>query len=124
MSTNVFMPPSGPAQDLCMMQLLPIYKHVKLSENSLWATICHEMVRILDNLQIKLSSVNLVHFHWEEVTEDGFSKHLTSRIMIWISVLPDSTTGNATFNSSGDILQLLRKHDIYNVNIAYHELTA
>ncbi|KAI0028686.1 hypothetical protein K488DRAFT_89481 [Vararia minispora EC-137] len=123
-STDVFTPPSGPAQNLRMMQLLPVYEHAKLGENNLWATIRHETVGILDRLQIQLTSVDLVRFRWKEETEDGRGKTATSRTTIWIGVLPDSTTGDAAFDSSEDILQLLKKHDISDVDVAYHESTA
>ena len=81
-------------------------------------------VGILDHLQIQLTSVDLVRFRWEEMTEDGRGKTVTSRATIWIGVLPDSTTGDAAFDSSKDILQLLKKHDIYDVDVAYRESTA
>lgn len=47
-STDVFTPPSGPVQDLRMMQLLPVYEHPKLGKNSLWATIRHEVYDFLN----------------------------------------------------------------------------
>ncbi|KAI0035849.1 hypothetical protein K488DRAFT_68056 [Vararia minispora EC-137] len=120
------MPPSGPAQDLRMMQLLPVYEHAKLGENNfdLRTDIRHKAVRIFDHLQIQLTSVDFVRFCWEEKTKDGRGKTVTSRATIWIGVLPDSTTGGAAFNSSNDILQLLEKHDIYDVDVAYRGSTA
>lgn len=47
-STDVFSPPSGPAQDVRMMQLLSIHEHAKLGQNSLWATIRHEVRDLLE----------------------------------------------------------------------------
>lgn len=38
-SKDVFTPPSGPEQDLRIMQLLPVYEHHKLGKDNLWATI-------------------------------------------------------------------------------------
>src|SRR5258708_19766 len=81
-------------------------------------------VGLLDNRQIQVTSVGLVRVRWEEETEDGRGKTVTSRATIWIGVLPDSTTGDAAFNSSNDILQLLAKHDIHDVDVAYRESVA
>lgn len=39
-------------------------------------------------------------------------------------MVPDSTTGDAVFESSQDILQLLKQHDIHDINVAYHESVA
>lgn len=42
-STDIFSPPSGPSQDLRMMQLLTVHEHAKLSQNNLWATVRDEV---------------------------------------------------------------------------------
>jgi hypothetical protein len=42
-------------------------------------------------------------------------------VTIWVGVLPDTLTGEVAFRSSNDILQLLNKHGISNVDIAYRE---
>ena len=36
-------------------------------------------------------------------------------------MLPDSTAGDAAFESSQDILQLLKQHDIHDIDVAYRE---
>lgn len=36
-------------------------------------------------------------------------------------MLPDSTTSDVAFKSSQDILNLLKKHDIHDIDVAYRE---
>ncbi|KAG9103361.1 hypothetical protein FRC06_011308 [Ceratobasidium sp. 370] len=123
-STDIFSPPSGPWQDLRMTQLLTVHEHAKLSQNNLWATIRDETVGLLDRKQIKLTSVDLVRFRWEEQTEDGRGKTITSPVTIWVGVRPDSTNGKAAFDSAQDILELLKVYDIDDIDIAYRESEA
>jgi len=92
--------------------------------SNLWTDISSKTVGILDHLQIQFTSVDLVRFRWKEKTEDGCGKTVTSRATIWIGVLPDSTAADVASNSSDVILQLLKTHDIYDVDVAYRESMA
>jgi hypothetical protein len=139
-STDIFLPPSGPSQDLRKMQLLTVHNHSKLGQNNLWAKIRDEVrsflfpkrsnlrtdipfktVGLLDHKQIKHTSVDLVRFRWEEQTEDGRGKAVTGPVTIWVGVLPDSTNGDAAFDSAQGILELLKKYEINDIDIAYRE---
>lgn len=40
---------------------------------------------------------------------------------MWIGVLPDSTNGDTAFNSAQDIIKLLKRHDIEDIDIAFRE---
>ncbi|KAG8816370.1 hypothetical protein FRC19_000408 [Serendipita sp. 401] len=125
-STDIFSPPSGPSQDLRVMQLLTVHEHehAKIAQHNLWRKIRDETVELLDHKQIKLTSVDLVRFRWEEQTEDGRGKTVTSRVTIWIGVRPDSTNGDAAFNSAANIIELLKRHGIDDIDIAYRESEA
>lgn len=123
-STDIFLPPSGPSQDLREMQLLTVHKHGKLGQDKLWATIRDETVGLLDGKQIKQTSVDLVRFRWEEQTEDGRGKEVISPVTIWIGVLPDSTNGDAAFDSAQGIIELLKKYEIDDIDIAFRESEA
>jgi hypothetical protein len=78
-------------------------------------------VKLLDQRNIQHSSVELARFRWDEQNDDGGRKSVTSRITIWIGVLPDTTSGEAAFDSSRDILSLLAQHEIDDVEVAYRE---
>ncbi|KZP21618.1 hypothetical protein FIBSPDRAFT_891079 [Athelia psychrophila] len=123
-STDVFTPPTGPEHNTHIMQLLPVYDHKKLGQDNLWATIHKEIVELLGNQEIQLTSVDLARFRWDKQNTDGDRETFTSRVMIWVGVLPDSTTGDTTFKSFEDILQLLKQHDIHDIDMAYRESVA
>lgn len=80
-----------------------------------------EAVKSLDNRGIQLTSVDLTRFRWDEQNADSGRETVTSPVTIWIGVVPDSTTGDAAFESSQDILQLLKQHDIHDIDVAYRE---
>ncbi|KAI0041415.1 hypothetical protein FA95DRAFT_1501512 [Auriscalpium vulgare] len=123
-STDVFTPPTGPENDARPMQLLGVYYHNKLGQNNLWATIREAAVELLDNRKVQFTSVDLARFRWEEQNTVSGRETVTSRVTIWVGVLPDSTTSEAAFESSQDILQLLNQHDIRDVDVAYRESVA
>jgi len=54
-------------------------------------------------------------------TRNGGRKPVTTRVTIWIGVLPDTTTGEAAFDSSQDILKLLKQHKVDDLDVAYRE---
>ncbi|CAE6480993.1 unnamed protein product [Rhizoctonia solani] len=121
-SKDVFTPPSWEFSRV--MQLLPVYHHDKLGQDNLWATIRDEVVKLLDEREIEFTSVDLARFRWEEEEEGRKSKTFTSRVTIWVGVLPDSLTGDLACESSKDILQLLNMHDIQDIDVAYRESEA
>ncbi|KAG5342634.1 hypothetical protein C0989_012139 [Termitomyces sp. Mn162] len=98
-SKDVFTPPSGPEQDARIMQLLPVYHHDKLGQDDLWSTIRDEVVKLLDKQEIQFTSVDLARFRWEE---QNAGNHLTT-------------------SQSRDILRLLEKHNIHDIDVAYRE---
>ncbi len=49
---------------------------------------------------------------------------VTGPVTIWVGVLPDSTNGDAAFDSAQCILELLRKYEIDDIDIAYRESEA
>ena len=84
----------------------------------MWADIGSQTVHLLDVKEIKLTSVDIVRFRWEESTKDGLGKSVTSAVTIWIGVLPDSTNGDAAFDAAQDIFELLKQHSIDDIDIA------
>ncbi|OJA16892.1 hypothetical protein AZE42_13336, partial [Rhizopogon vesiculosus] len=46
---------------------------------------------------------------------------ITTPVTIWVGVLPDTLTGEEAFHSSNDILDLLKEHGIFDVDVAYRE---
>ena len=46
---------------------------------------------------------------------------VTTPITIWVGVLPDTLTGEVAFHSSNEILNLLKGHGIFDIDVAYRE---
>jgi len=49
---------------------------------------------------------------------------ITTPVTIWVGVLPDTLTGEVAFHSSDDILDLLKEHEIFDIDVAYRESVA
>lgn len=92
--------------------------------SNLQTDIRSKTVGLLDHKQIKHTSVDLVRFRWEEQTEDSRGKTVTSRVTIWVGVRPDSTNGDAAFDSAQGVLELLKGYEISDIDIAYRESEA
>ncbi|KAF6748456.1 hypothetical protein DFP72DRAFT_1074348 [Ephemerocybe angulata] len=120
-STDVFQGPTGPHNRTRTTQLLPVSGHSKLSNSDLWNTILKETVKILDKHEIKFTSIDPVRFAWDDYNEDGSETRVTSRFTIWIGVLPESTTTEAAFHASQGILELLKQHEIDDLDVAFRE---
>jgi hypothetical protein len=140
-STDVFSPPTGPSQDIRATQLLTVHEHAILGKDKMWKMIREEVrdflgawqyvtdigsqtVKHLDVKSIKHTTVDLARFRREEPTEDGGGNFVTSPVTIWIGVLPDSTNGDAAFDSAQGIFELLKRHGIDDIDIVYRESEA
>lgn len=110
--------------------------------------ILSKVVELLDQQNIQHSSVDLVRFSWVEENEDveddednkddedikdiedvdikvaPYGTVVTTAVTIWVGVLPDTLTGEKAFHSSNDILDLLKEHGIFDVDVAYRESVA
>ena len=110
---------------------------------------CIKIIELLNQQNIKLSSVDLAHFSWVDESVDDKDKDsendtdsdndkddddiedtidnyvpsyrniITPPVTIWVGVLPDTLTGKVAFHSSNDILNLLKKHGISDVDAVY-----
>ncbi|KZT27242.1 hypothetical protein NEOLEDRAFT_1131288 [Neolentinus lepideus HHB14362 ss-1] len=121
------------------MRLLPVYEHPKLSKDNLWATIQSNVVELLDQQKILLTSIDLFLFSWveenddveedQDVEQDNTKVAPSGTVIItpvttWVGVFPNTLTGEVAFHSSNTILNLLKEHGIYDVEVAYRESVA
>ena len=105
-----------------------------------------KVVELLDQKNIQHSSVDLVRFSWVGENEDDEDNKddeddediedyedievapcgavVTTPVTIWVGVLPDTLTGEEAFHSSNDILDLLKEHGIFDLDVAYRESVA
>ena len=97
-------------------------RYVIFSERSRLRTDTRsKLVKLLDKRHIQHTSVDLARFGWDEQNEDGGRKPVTTRVTIWIGLLPDITSGEAAFDSSQDILELLKQYKVDDLEVAYRE---
>ncbi|KAG8743140.1 hypothetical protein FRC10_000357 [Ceratobasidium sp. 414] len=141
-SCDKFVPPDGPKAYRRLMKLRTAPENHKLGEDDLWDRVRADVVKLLDQRGIRLSSVDLVRFAWVEKNVDQEDQEdqdnvnyddiaptkpvvdgtvYTTPVTIWVGVLPDTTTGEQAYNSSRDILDLLKQYNITDVDVAYRE---
>lgn len=145
-SCDKFIPPDGPEAYRRLMKLCTVPESHKFGEDGLWDRIRAEVVKLLDQRGIQLSSVDLVRFTWVEKSNDQEDQEeedededdveyddvapikpvvdrtaYTTPVTIWVGVMPDTTTSEQAYNSSKDILDLLKRNGITDVDVAYRE---
>jgi len=122
-----------------------------LRRSNLWTDICSKVVELLNQRNIQHSSIDLVCFSWVEEYEDidedvndediqdiegdvddedidikiaPYGTVVTTPVTIWVGVLPDTLTSEVAFHSSNNVLDLLKEHDIFDIDVAYRESVA
>jgi hypothetical protein len=91
--------------------------------DNLRTDVCSKVVELLDQQNIQHSSIDLVRFSWVEENYNvaPYRTVVTTPVTIWVGVLPDTLTSEVAFHSSNDILNLLKEHGIFDVDVAYRE---
>ncbi|CAE6389034.1 unnamed protein product [Rhizoctonia solani] len=150
-SEDVFEVPSGPEAYKRLMRVIAVPDTHEFGLNVTWDAIRDQVVVLLDQKKIKVTSVDFVRFTWlnkhadreieddendDEDAEDEEDMNYddTPRIQpveygdrhytnptIWIGVLPDTLTGSVAHDSSKDIRVFLDSLHVQNIDIAYRE---
>ncbi|KAI0706809.1 hypothetical protein C8T65DRAFT_740514 [Cerioporus squamosus] len=118
-SKDIFTPPTGPENYTRPIRLLQVDDHAQLDKDDLWSTVRDKVGELLDKRQIPFTSIDLVRFGWEESGVDGRVNEVISGVTIWVGVQEDNTTSDVAFESSQDILGLLKQHGIDDVDVAF-----
>ncbi|KAI0034775.1 hypothetical protein K488DRAFT_77071 [Vararia minispora EC-137] len=147
-SEDVFDEPSGPEAYKRLMRVVAVPDTHHFGTNVTWDAIRDQVVVLLDQRKIKVTSVDFVRFTWldkhadREISDDDDDakeeqdlghddipriqpveygdRHYTNPT-IWIGVLPDTLTGAVAHDSSEDIRVFLDSLRIQNIDIAYRE---
>ncbi|EJC99999.1 uncharacterized protein FOMMEDRAFT_142497 [Fomitiporia mediterranea MF3/22] len=149
-SDDKFEEPSGPEAYKRLMRVVAVPDSHEFGQNEMWDTVRDQVVKLLNQRNIRVSSVDFVRFTWlnkkadqeieeedddddareeEDVTYDDFppiqpvedgERHYTNPT-IWIGVLPETLTGAVAHESSKDIRAFLDLLQVQNVDIAYRE---
>ncbi|KAI0801257.1 hypothetical protein C8Q74DRAFT_1214903 [Fomes fomentarius] len=106
----------GPEAYRRLKQMRGVFGH-KL--NDVWNKEVGPLVRdLLTTQRVPWTTIDVARF----VTEDGDGdEEFISPVVIWIGVRPDSLRGEDAFSSSNEILGLLARFDINDVEVEYRE---
>ncbi|KAI0262720.1 hypothetical protein BC834DRAFT_925125 [Gloeopeniophorella convolvens] len=142
-SDDEFEEPSGPEAYKRLMRVVAVPDSHEFGQNGMWDAVRDQVVALLNQRNIKVSSVDFVRFTWlnkkadqeieeeddddddddakeEEDPVEDVERHYTNPT-IWIGVLPETLTGAVAHESSKDIRALLDSLQVQNVDIAYRE---
>ena len=104
-------------------------RYVDVSTSNFCGLKIRYKVVLLTNKNIKLTSVDFVRFTWlEELAaiirpvEQG--KRHTTPPTIWIGVLPETLGADLAYESTQEILGLLKQYNIDGVDVAFRESIA
>lgn len=111
-SKTPWIKPTGPEAYRDLKRLCPVYSH-KLNND--WSIIGLQIVELLDKYQVRFTSIDVVRFRSVKETA------IISPVVLWIGVLPDSLLGEDAFNTANSLLDLLKSHDIDDVDVEYRE---
>ena len=113
-SKTPWVKPTGPEAYRHLKQLREVYGH-KLNDH--WDnTIGPEVLDLLDQQQVRFSSVDVVRFRSGKDTDI-----VISPVVLWIGVLPGSLLAEEAFSSANGLLELLKGHGIHDVDVEYRE---
>ncbi|KAI9430418.1 hypothetical protein H4582DRAFT_1860259 [Lactarius indigo] len=138
----------GPGAYGRLMRVVAVSDSHEFGQNGVWDTVRDQVVELLNQRNIRVSSVDFIRFTWlnkkvdqeieeedndakeeEDVTYNDIppiqpiedrERHYTNPT-IWIGVLPETLTGAVVHESSKDIFAFLNSLQVQNVDIAYRE---
>ncbi|KAL4256299.1 hypothetical protein AB1N83_013340 [Pleurotus pulmonarius] len=152
-SSDIFEEPSGPEAYRRLMKAIAVPNDHEFSNDRQWDRVRDKVVELLNERNIKFTSVDFVRFTWldkesdreieeelqEEDSEDEVEvdydaippikpveygiRHFTNPT-IWIGVLPDTLPGAAAHEAAKDIRAFLDGLQVDNIDIAFRETIA
>ena len=88
--------------------------------NGVWDTVGPEICNLIKARKIKWSSINPARFFTHEPLGEG-KKGSLGPVVIWVGVIPNSTSSEAAHEASQEILALLRKNGVEDVVVEWCE---
>ncbi|KDR85955.1 hypothetical protein GALMADRAFT_109484 [Galerina marginata CBS 339.88] len=118
MFTTPFPKPIGdapriPVKSACGLSSTPL--------KGIWTTVCPEILDLIEAAGIKWSSLDPACFFTRGLPGDLAKKGVFGPVVIWIGVIPGSTSAEAAHNASQEILELLRKKGVEDVVLEWRE---
>lgn len=90
--------------------------------NSVWSTVGRQILDLLKAREIRWSSINPVRFFIHEQPEEEAQGSL-GPVVVWIGVVPSSTSSDMAHEASQDILALLLENGVNDVVVEWIEST-
>ncbi|KAH8831567.1 hypothetical protein DL96DRAFT_1552860 [Flagelloscypha sp. PMI_526] len=111
--------PNGPEAYTPRKSLVPVFRH---PIRDVWKqTLSQELVDLLDARKILFTTIDVVHFEESDSAATADKPGFLSPVTIWIGVLIDSTTTTVAHEATEDILGLLTKYDIHDIDVSFRE---
>ncbi|EUC61111.1 hypothetical protein RSOL_383710, partial [Rhizoctonia solani AG-3 Rhs1AP] len=114
-TTWPFIMPKGPEAYPLRKEACGVYDH-KL--NLVWGTVGPKVCDMLDASKLAWTTVDSVLFQ-TDATNKG--EPMLGLVVIWIGVQPGSLEAKQAFNMANDILDILHKFNINNVEVEFQE---
>ncbi|KAH6906946.1 hypothetical protein BKA70DRAFT_1491731 [Coprinopsis sp. MPI-PUGE-AT-0042] len=148
-SNDKFAEPTGPEAYTRLMRLVAVPDHHPLGQDNRWEKVRDKVVELLDESDIKVSSIEFVRFTWLDESTDWeedysnewlveaegelnyddipliqpaeYEKRHYTNPTIWIGVSPDTLTASHAHEASRGIFSILDSFHIKDIDIAYRE---
>ncbi|KAG2076256.1 hypothetical protein BDR04DRAFT_1045758 [Suillus decipiens] len=115
--TTPFLKPSGRDAHLSVKSIRGVSK---TSLSGIWNTVGSKICELLGVLEIEWSSIDPVRFFTHESPEEEEMGSL-GPVVIWVGVVPNSTSSDTAHNASQEILKLLQDHGVEDVVVEWRE---
>ncbi|KAF8803527.1 hypothetical protein BYT27DRAFT_7235021 [Phlegmacium glaucopus] len=117
--TTPFLKPSGRHAHLTVKSICGVFK---TSLNGVWGTVGPKICDLIMAWGINWSTIDPAHFftHGPPGEEE---KGSLSPIVIWLGVIPNSTSSNTAHGVSQEILKLLQDHGVEDAVMEWREAT-
>ncbi|KAI6035569.1 hypothetical protein F5J12DRAFT_902356 [Pisolithus orientalis] len=91
--------------------------------NQVWGAVLPQICNVIEAQKIQWSSIALACFFTHSLPGEE-EKGSLGLVVIWIGVLPSSTSPETAHNVSQEILALLQKHEVEGVVVEWREVVA
>lgn len=137
-SGDGFAEPTGFEAYARMMRIAAVPDSHVFGQNGMWDRVRDEVVRLLNERNVKVTSVDFVRFKWRkrmgkwkkdvnndddalphQLSENGSDRYTNPTI--WIGVLPETLSGALAHEVSQDILAYLDSLQVEHVDVACRE---
>ncbi|KDR85956.1 hypothetical protein GALMADRAFT_235146 [Galerina marginata CBS 339.88] len=89
--------------------------------NGIWTTIMTEIISMIKAAGIKWSGLSRVRFRTRGLPGNSEEESVRGPVVIWVGVIPGTTSAETAHNVSQEILKLLRENGVEDVVVEWRE---